>query len=83
MKFDDLLAAVDFLYHGEANVFQEHLDSFLTIAEELQLKGLMGRPDERVKDFEEDDKLLLHSFNDNVNISKESFKKPILEKTEN
>ena len=43
MKAHDLLAIVDFLYCGEANVFQENMDSFLAIAEELQLKGLMGR----------------------------------------
>ena len=36
-------APVDFLYRGEANVYQENLDSFLAIAEELQLKGLMGQ----------------------------------------
>ena len=42
VKSIDLLAMVDFLYHGEANVFQENLDSFLCIAEELQLKGLQG-----------------------------------------
>ena len=45
MKSDDLLAIVDFLYCGEANVYQENLDSFLAIAEELKLKGLMGKPD--------------------------------------
>ena len=39
VKFEDLLAIVDFLYCGEANVFQENLDSFLAIAEELQLKS--------------------------------------------
>merc|ERR1719319_919402 len=33
---------LDFLYFGEANVYQENLDSFLAVAEELQLKGLMG-----------------------------------------
>ena len=38
----DLLAIVDFLYFGETNVSQENLDSFLAIAEELQLKGLIG-----------------------------------------
>ena len=38
-----LLAVIDFLYLGEANVFQEDLDSFLGLAEELKLKGLMGR----------------------------------------
>ena len=43
VKSDDLLAIVDFLYCGEANVDQENLDSFLAIAEELQLKGLMGK----------------------------------------
>ena len=43
VKSDDLLAIVDFLYHGEANVYQENLDSFLALAEELQLKGLMGK----------------------------------------
>ena len=32
---------------GEANVFQENLDSFLAIAEELQPKGFMGRSDEK------------------------------------
>ena len=48
MKSDDLLAIVDFLYRGEANVFQENLDSFLAIAEELQLKGLMGKTNEKV-----------------------------------
>ena len=43
---DDLLAVVDFLYCGETNVYQENLDSFLAIAEELLLKGLVGKTDE-------------------------------------
>ena len=43
VKSDDLKAIIDFLYYGEANVFQEDLDSFLTIAEELQLKGLLEK----------------------------------------
>ena len=42
VKSDDLLAIVNFLYFGEANVRQENLDSFFAIAEELQLKGLIG-----------------------------------------
>ena len=42
VRSEDLLAIIDFLYFGEANVFQENLDSFLAIAEELQLKGLMA-----------------------------------------
>ena len=51
----DLLAIVDFLYCGEANVFQENLDSFLAIAEELQLKGLMWKLHEKEEDFNTDD----------------------------
>ena len=42
LKSEVLLAIVDFLYFGEANVFQENLDSFLAIAEEFRLKGLTG-----------------------------------------
>merc|ERR1712129_200244 len=42
MKSEDMVAIVDFLYHGEANVYQESLDSFLAVAEELRLKGLTG-----------------------------------------
>ena len=43
LKSEDLEAIIDFLYCGESDVYQENLDSFLTIAEELQLKGLMGK----------------------------------------
>ena len=42
VKSEVLLAIIDFLYFGETNIFQENLDSFLVIAEELHLKGLMG-----------------------------------------
>ena len=41
-KFENLTTMVDFLYHGEANVSEENLDSFLALAGELQLKGLQG-----------------------------------------
>ena len=40
LKSEDLIAMMDFLYKGEANVFQENLDSFLALAEELKLKGM-------------------------------------------
>ena len=42
VKFVDLEAIIDFIYCGETNVNQENLDSFLALAEDLQLKGLMG-----------------------------------------
>jgi len=40
MGFTDLQAVLDFMYHGEVNVAQEELNSFLAVAEELQVKGL-------------------------------------------
>ena len=49
VKSDDLSAIIDFLYFGETNVYQENLDSFLAIAQELQLKGLMGKAYEEVE----------------------------------
>ena len=42
VKSEDLVAMMDFLYHGEVKVFQENLESFLAIAEDLQLRGLRG-----------------------------------------
>ena len=56
-KSEDLLAIIDFLYLGEANVLQENLDSFLAIAEELQLKGLDGQSGDT-------EKKTAHSFPD-------------------
>ena len=41
IKADLLVAMVDFLYCGEANVGQTNLDAFLGLAEELRLKGLI------------------------------------------
>ena len=42
IKAKDLVAIMDFIYHGEANIYQQDLDGFLSLAEELQLKGLSG-----------------------------------------
>jgi len=40
VEFSDLQAVLNFMYHGEVNVAQEELNSFLSVAEELQVKGL-------------------------------------------
>ena len=36
--FKLLSSIVDFIYHGEANIFQNNLEEFLAFAEELELK---------------------------------------------
>ena len=33
---------LDFIYHGEVNIYQEHLDSFLDSAQKLEIEGLLG-----------------------------------------
>ena len=40
--FEDLASILDFLYFGEANVCKDNLDSFLSVAEQLKISGLMG-----------------------------------------
>ena len=40
VQFTDLQAILNFMYHGEVNVAQEELNSFLAVAEDLKIKGL-------------------------------------------
>ena len=40
VRFTDLQAVLNFMYHGEVNVAQEDLNSFLAVAEDLKVKGL-------------------------------------------
>jgi len=40
VKYQELVAVLNFMYHGEVNVAQEELNSFLAVAEELKVKGL-------------------------------------------
>ena len=51
LKLVDLVAVVDFIYRGEANVFQDQLESFLSLAEEFELKGLSGSSKEATPDI--------------------------------
>ena len=53
MKARELVAIVDFIYHGEANIYQEDLDGFLALAEELQLKGLERAKDKTLDTYQE------------------------------
>ena len=64
VRSEVLNAFLDFLYFGEVKVFQESLDYFLAIAEELKLKGLTLENlnvDEGTKETDSD--LLMESEN--------------------
>jgi len=40
VKFHEMVSLLDFMYQGEVNVGQNELSSFLSVAEELKVKGL-------------------------------------------
>ena len=40
VKYGDLVSVLNFMYHGEVNIAQEELNTFLNVAEELKIKGL-------------------------------------------
>jgi len=40
VKYTDLVSVLNFMYHGEVNVAQDELNSFLAVAEDLKVKGL-------------------------------------------
>ena len=51
IKSVDLDAIVDFIYEGEANVLQEELETFLSLAEEFELKGFSRSSGKTALDF--------------------------------
>ena len=49
MNKKDLSAILDYMYYGEVNIFQEDLDQFLSLADEIKLRGLAGEASLRDK----------------------------------
>lgn len=47
VEFNDLQSVLNFMYHGEVNIAQEELNSFLAVAEDLEVKGLTQNTSER------------------------------------
>ena len=53
LKAGQLTNIVDFIYHGEVSISQEDLNAFLALAQEFELKGLTGGPDDAGMDDEQ------------------------------
>jgi len=49
VKYAELQSVLNFMYHGEANIAQDDLNSFLAVAEELKVKGLTQNQSEHSK----------------------------------
>ena len=40
VQYEEIQSVLTFMYHGEVNVAQEDLNTFLAVAEDLEVKGL-------------------------------------------
>jgi len=49
VKYTEVISILNFMYHGEVNVAQEELNSFLSVAEDLRVKGLTQSPQDAAK----------------------------------
>ena len=74
-KSDDFVGILDFLYFGEANVSQDHLDSFLELAGELKLKGLMEAPGQVNEEIIKDDLHQIKPKEEEINEEEQRFTK--------
>lgn len=72
VKYEDLEALVCFMYRGEVNVDQEGLSSFLSTAELLEVKGLIGSGPCGPETLVEDET----SKNESKSVKKQSSPKP-------
>jgi len=61
VRFTDLQSVLNFMYHGEVNVAQDELNSFLAVAEDLQVKGLTQNQSQEQKSIKDSTKNILNS----------------------
>ena len=46
LKVEDLNLMLDYIYHGEVQIYQDHLDKFLDLATKYKLEGLLPNQNE-------------------------------------
>ena len=73
-----LKSVLDFMYHGVADIYQDDLEQFLSLAEELQLKGLTGGEEDK-EDEEENYKQNSDKYSPNILKTIDKTIKPNLE----
>ena len=57
MKYTELVAVLNFMYHGEVNVAQEELNTFLGIAEDLKIKGLSQNTTSKTEKYDKNEEI--------------------------
>jgi len=73
VKFSDLQAILSFMYHGEVNVAQEEINSFLAVAEDLQVKGLSLKKSSKTSDSDFSNLILENSSSALKRLTTEEF----------
>ena len=53
VEYKTLCSIIDFIYFGEVGICEENLNDFISLGEELQLKGLTGNFTKHLRDEEE------------------------------
>ena len=51
IQYEDITSVLNFMYHGEVNVAQEELNTFLAVAEDLKVKGLIQNNQEEPEEY--------------------------------
>ena len=82
----DLKNILDYVYNGEAQVYQDNLDRFLEMAQRFKLQGLLsekrGEDNDMVEQFE-NDVTANNSFNETIGLSTQGMPKTAKMKNEN
>ena len=59
---------LDYIYNGEVQIFQEHLDSFLDVAQKFKVSGLMTNGKEETKKEEPSTRVYDNTANEEIDI---------------
>jgi len=78
IKYEEIQSILNFIYHGEVNVAQADLSSFLAVAEDLQVKGLSAAGQEQPSNQTEAKRTLDTQSNEIIPTNKRLPKQPKL-----
>ena len=78
VKYEELRHVLDFIYLGEISIEQDKLDTFLSLSENLQLKGVN---DKQMKAYSHEENIVVHNEDDEDTFKKKK-KKTLADSTE-
>ena len=79
VKYVDIVSVLNFMYHGEVNVAQEELNSFLAVAEDLKVKGLTQNDSKKSSKSSNLPPSETHRFKTKEQIERQEYHSPTLQ----